>query len=160
MTTAVAAASFPTLFSPIALGGTTFAADPPVNFARDVKPILARRCFSCHGPNTHEGGLRLDDPKAALAELDSGLHAIVPGHIDDSALIARVSADDESERMPPEGKPLAPQEIETLKRWIASGGKYEKHWAFVPPARHEPPQVADKSWCENPIDAFIRARLD
>src|SRR5690349_23394844 len=95
---------------PTALGSTTSAAEPAVNFARDVKPILARRCFSCHGPNKHEGGLRLDDPQAALAQLDSGLHAIVPGSLDNSALIARVTAEDESERMPPEGKPLAPNE--------------------------------------------------
>src|SRR6476620_10005519 len=93
----------------------TCAADANISVARDVKPLLARRCFSCHGPTAHEGGLRLDKPETALAELDTGLHAIVPGHVDQSALIDRVSASDESERMPPAGKPLTYKEIETLK---------------------------------------------
>jgi hypothetical protein len=106
--------------------GKGVAAETGVNFVRDIKPLLARRCFSCHGPNTQEGGLRLDKPEAALAELNSGLRAIVPGHLDDSAMIARVSATDEAERMPPEGKPLAPTEVETLKKWIAAGAKFEK----------------------------------
>src|SRR5262249_31669958 len=109
-----------------------FGEKPAVSFIRDVKPLLARRCFSCHGPTVHEGGLGLDEPAAALAELDSGEHAIVPGHVDQSAMIARVSATDESERMPPKGKPLTGQEIDTLKAWISAGAKWEKHWAFVP----------------------------
>src|SRR3954464_12408235 len=94
------------------------AAEPASAFGQDVKPLLARRCFSCHGPNKHEGGLRLDQAEGAVAELDSGLHAIVSGKVDDSALIARVTATDESERMPPEGKPLSAAEIENLKGWI------------------------------------------
>lgn len=131
-----------------------------VSFARDIKPLLARRCFSCHGPTAREGGLRLDKPDTALAELDSGLHAIVPGHIEQSALVERVSASDETERMPPEGKPLSPKEIETLKQWIAAGAKWEKHWAFVPPQPHSPPSVRNKTWVQNAIDAFILARLE
>src|SRR4051812_41683079 len=139
---------------------TLHAEDAPVGFARDVKPLLARRCFSCHGPTAREGGLRLDKPDAALAELDSGLHAIVPGHAVQSALVERVSASDSTERMPPEGKPLSPKEIETLKQWIAGGAKWEKHWAFVPPQAHTPPSVKSKAWDQNPIDAFILARLE
>ncbi|MCI0332354.1 MAG: PSD1 and planctomycete cytochrome C domain-containing protein [Planctomycetes bacterium] len=134
--------------------------DAAVSFLQDVKPLLARRCFSCHGPTGSEGGLRLDDPDAALAELDSGLHAIVPGNVDDSALVARVTAADEAERMPPEGKPLTTQGVETLKKWIAAGAKWEKHWAFVPPQRHAPPSVRDASWVQNPIDAFVFAGLE
>jgi hypothetical protein len=132
-----------------------------VNFARDVKPLLARKCFACHGPETAEGGLRLHDPEAALAELDSGVHAIVPGNLEDSALLERVSSTDEFMRMPPEGKPLSPEEIETLRAWIAAGAKYEKHWAFVPPQRREPPTVeSNPAWVKNPIDAFILAGLE
>jgi mono/diheme cytochrome c family protein len=136
------------------------AAETPVSFLQDVKPLLARRCFSCHGPNTGEGGLRLDEPDAAVAELDSGLHAIVPGNVEESALLARVTATDEAERMPPEGKPLTAKEVETLNKWIAAGAKWEKHWAFVPPQRHEPPSVQDTHWSQNPIDAFVFARLE
>src|SRR6478609_10019181 len=136
------------------------AADVAVSFARDVKPVLARRCFSCHGPTAREGGLRLDKPDTALAELDSGLRAIVPGHVEQSALVERVSASDATERMPPEGKPLSSKEIETLKQWIANGAKWEKHWAFIPPQPHVPPVVKEKSWVQNPIDAFVLARLE
>jgi hypothetical protein len=132
----------------------------PISFPHDVKPLLARRCFSCHGPNTHEAGLRLDRPDSALAELESGVRAIVPGYPDQSALIMRVSSDDGSERMPPEGKPLLPSEIETLKKWIAGGAKWEKHWAFVPPVRQQPPHVKNKGWVQNAIDAFVLAKLD
>src|SRR3954451_1013276 len=106
------------------------AADRAVSFARDVKPLLARRCFSCHGPTAREGGLRLDKPDTAVAELDSGLRAVVPGHGEQSALVERISAADDTERMPLKGKPLSAKEIETLKQWIASGAKWEKHWAF------------------------------
>src|SRR5262245_24155722 len=97
--------------------GTASADDLAVNFVGDIKPVLARRCFACHGPNKHEGGLRLDKPDAALAELDSGLHAIVPGKADESALLARVSSTDEAERMPPEGNPLTAKEIDALRQW-------------------------------------------
>ena len=83
-----------------------------VSFAATIKPILARRCFACHGPDVENGGLRLHNEETALAELDSGGQAIVPGRPDESLLLARVSAEDESERMPPEGKPLTPEEIE------------------------------------------------
>src|SRR4051812_28809703 len=136
------------------------AAEPTVSFTRDVKPLLARRCFSCHGPTARKGGLRLDKPDTALAELDSGLHAIVPGHVEQSALVARVTASDESERMPPEGKPLSPKEIETLKQWITAGAKWEKHWAFVPPQPHTPPAVKSEAWVQNPIDAFVLSKLE
>jgi hypothetical protein len=131
-----------------------------VSFNRDVKPILARKCFACHGPTASEGGLRLDDPAAALAELDSGLRAIVPGDVANSELLARVTAEDEALRMPLEEEPLSTEEIDTLTRWIAGGAKWEKHWAFVPPERHEPPAVERQDWVANPIDAFILARLE
>src|ERR687896_700925 len=78
--------------------GAVHADSQKINFTRDVKPLLARRCFACHGPETGEGGLRLHEQETALAELDSGLHAIVPGDIELSELVARVSAEDESLR--------------------------------------------------------------
>jgi mono/diheme cytochrome c family protein len=135
-------------------------AERPVSFAREVKPLLARRCFACHGPQTSEGGLRLDDPSWAVAELDSGQHAIVPGDIEQSELLRRVSATDEAERMPPEGKPLTAEEVAALRGWIAQGAKWEKHWAFVPPVRHEPPTVKHQDWIRNELDAFILSGLE
>ena len=143
----------------LALTRNATAADGPFSFVRDVKPLLARRCFPCHGPNTHEGGLRLDKPEAVVAELDSGLHAVVPGKVGESALIDRVTSTDESTRMPPEGKPLTPHEVDALKQWIAAGAKWEKHWAFVPPQRQAPPEVKNADWSQNPIDAFVLTRL-
>jgi hypothetical protein len=134
----------------------------PVDFSREVKPILARRCFACHGPESGEGGLRLDGREQALAELDSGLLAIVPEDAGSSELIARVTAEDESLRMPPEGKPLSEHEVDVLRRWIDEGAEYRKHWAFVPPAKREPPSMEgdQQSWVRTPIDAFILAQLE
>ncbi len=87
---------------------------PTINFARDVQPILASKCIRCHGPETHEAGLRLDDRNVAASELESGSHAIVPGHPDDSELLKRVTAD-ESERMPPQEPPLLAKQVATLR---------------------------------------------
>ena len=138
------------------------AAEPPVSYSREVKPILARRCFACHGPDSAEGGLRLHEREGALAELDSGLAAIVPEEADSSELLARVTAEDESLRMPPEGKPLTEAEVDVLRRWIDQGAEYQKHWAFVPPVKREPPQVSaeNQAWVKTPIDAFILAQLE
>src|SRR5687767_439980 len=84
-----------------ALAECALAATPAeINFTRDVKPILARRCFACHGPETSEGGLRLDDPESATAELDSGMRAVVAGRPDESELVARITSDDDAMRMP------------------------------------------------------------
>ncbi|QDT74460.1 Planctomycete cytochrome C [Lacipirellula limnantheis] len=134
----------------------------PVDFSREVKPILARRCFSCHGPQTQEGGLRLDGREAAVAALESGLLAIVPGDSAGSELLARVTAEDESLRMPPEGKGLSGREVDVLRRWIDEGAAYQKHWAFVAPVKQEPPAIAGdlQSWVRTPIDAFVLAQLE
>jgi hypothetical protein len=131
-----------------------------VSFAADIKPILARRCFACHGPDVENGGLRLHQEATALAEVESGGRALVPGRPEESLLLARVSAEDEIERMPPEGKPLSPEEIATLRQWIAQGAKWEQHWAFVPPKVHTPPSVKHSAWVANPIDSFILAKLE
>src|SRR5262245_48855109 len=105
----------------------TAAAPAAVSFTANVKPIMARGCFSCHGPTEENGGLRLHKQDAAFAELESGGRAIVAGKPDESLLIARVAAHDEAERMPPEGKPLTAEEIATLRTWIEQGAKWESH---------------------------------
>jgi hypothetical protein len=132
----------------------------PVDFARDVQPLLAKRCYACHGPEAGEGGLHLHQREAALAELDSGAHAIVPGNLDDSELLARITADDESLRMPPEGKPLTEAEINVLRKWIEAGAKWEAHWAFEPLTSPAVPQVKNSAWVRNPIDAFVLEKLE
>lgn len=132
-------------------------ADSPVNFNRDIRPILSDKCFACHGPDEkhRKAKLRLDVEKVAL---DRG--AIVPGKPAESALMDRITAEDESERMPPakSGKKLSAAEIELFRKWIEQGAKYEKHWAYVPPVRRDPPKTNHE--VANFIDAFIFARLE
>lgn len=127
----------------------------PVRFNRDVLPILADRCFACHGPDAakRKGDLRLDreaDARKAVGKADA------------SELIRRITSADADERMPPKatGRELSKTEIDTLRRWIAEGAKWEKHWAFVPPLRPEPPTVSDPTWARTPIDRFVLARLE
>jgi len=143
----------------IAATATARAAEP-VSFRRDVQPLLAQRCFRCHGPDKAEGGLRLSKRDAALAELDSGNRAITPGMPDESELLKRIGAADPEVRMPPEGKPLTAEQAALVRRWIAEGALWQKHWAFELPAAAGPPAVRNRDWVRNPIDAFILATLE
>lgn len=131
-----------------------------VDFGRDVKPILARRCFACHGPDKAEAGLSFAEKKSVFAELESGLKPVVPGKADESELLRRISATDEGERMPPEGKPLSSAEIEAIRRWVEQGAEWEAHWSFRQPEQVTPPTVKDEGWVRTPIDRFILARLE
>ncbi len=128
-----------------------------VDFAKDVQPILAKRCYACHGPDVVEGGLSFVDREAALAETDSGETAIVPGDASASHLIARITAtaDDWFERMPPEGDAVPEAEVQILRRWIEDGAAWQKHWAFEPLTSPEIPQVDEAAWSRNPVDAFL-----
>jgi len=131
-----------------------------VSFSRDVKPILARRCFACHGPETSESGFALHERQLAIAATNSGSPAIVPGDPEASELLSRVLSHDTDLRMPPEGDPLSEREVGLLRRWIAAGAEYQKHWAFVPPKQQTPPQVLAEQWIANPIDRFVLAQLE
>ncbi len=131
-----------------------------VDFGRDIRPLLARRCFACHGPDKSESGLRLHRREAALAAAESGEWPIVPGKPDESELLRRVSAMDESVRMPPEGAPLTAEQIKLLRLWIAEGAPWNEHWSFQPVQLQAPPEARDKAWIRTPIDAFILAKLE
>jgi hypothetical protein len=135
--------------------------DPPVDFSREVRPILSRRCFVCHGPDegTREARLRLDLRDAAVQERD-GWAPIVPGDTDASEIIARIT--DADDPMPPaaHGHPLTDAEVDVVRRWIEQGAEYTQHWAFVPPVRPAIPQPGDGEWAGGAIDAFIRQRLE
>jgi mono/diheme cytochrome c family protein len=136
----------------------------PVDYNREVRAILSKNCYACHGPDDEhrKAGLRLDRRDAVVKELESGMKAIVPGKIDESELYVRITTDDPAERMPPKnsGRELTPAEIETLKRWIAEGASYAEHWAFLKPSRPALPAIRHAVWPKNSIDNFILARLE
>lgn len=132
-----------------------------IDFARDIQPIFASKCIRCHGPETHEAGLRLDDRKVAASELESGNVAVVPGKPDGSELLRRVTAE-ESERMPPKEPPLEVSQVAALRQWIREGAKWPDHWAYQPLKSATPPTFGDatlESWCRTPIDRFVLAAL-
>ena len=135
----------------------------PVNFGRDIRPILSDNCFACHGPDeqTQQAGLRLDTREGAFADR-GGYQVIVPGKASESRLYQRISAKDEGTRMPPLGfeRKLTEKQIELIRLWIDQGAQWETHWAYVPPKRPELPMVKDRAWPKNPIDHFILARLE
>ncbi len=137
------------------------AEEQPVDFTREVLPILSQQCFTCHGPDegSREAGLRLDQEDAAKAELDSGATAIVPGRPEISELVARITDPDPDVRMPP-AQPLDPWQIDVLRRWVAQGANFEDHWSFRPVVTVDPPAVKNSAWVRNPIDQFVLARLE
>src|SRR5262245_20356604 len=133
---------------------------PLVRFNRDVRPILAENCFTCHGPDTakRKAGLRLDTAEGAFADLN-GAPVIIKGQAAASELYKRVSSADPDEVMPPSdsGKKLTPAQIDVLKRWINAGAGYEPHWSYMKIARPPLPEGANPSL--SPVDVYIDARL-
>src|SRR5687768_14842084 len=134
------------------LGAISSAAEP-LSYNRDIRPILSDNCFECHGPAKQKAGLRLDVREVATAVLKSGMTAIVPGKADESEVMLRILAKDPDDRMPPadSGHTLTSAQKEVLRRWIAEGAEYQRHWAFEP-IRRAPAEG-------NAIDFFIRQRL-
>ena len=144
------------------------AAESAPSFRDEVLPILSGHCFECHGfdPGTRfpkDEPLRLDDFAAAIATRSDGRQAIAPGKPAASLIIRRARSTDPDLVMPPpkSHKPLSANQIDILERWIASGAKYERHWAFdAPPAAVPVPATKNPAWRENPIDSFVLARLE
>jgi len=146
----------------IAVGMTR--ADEPPQYSRDVRPILAEHCFTCHGPDAdkREAGLRLDTLEGATRAADSGKVAITVGKPEASELLRRVTSSDDDVRMPPPStkKTLTDAQKETLRKWIAAGASYQGHWAFSAPVRPAVPKVRQADWVRTPIDAFVLSRLE
>ena len=145
-----------------------YAADPggPVDFARDIYPILQRSCFECHGPEKQSGKLRLDSRPAALRGGRIG-PALVPGQAQRSELYRRITLSKGDDGvMPARGERLAPAQADLLRRWIDQGALWPpkllpvRHWAYVKPVRPPLPPLSDTRWPRNPIDHFILARLE
>ncbi len=135
-----------------------------VDFNLDVQPILASRCFSCHGPDPEmrKAGLRLDLAEWAMKKRQGHPDAIVPGHPERSELIKRIESTDPHHLMPQttegEARPMKPEEIAILKEWVEQGAVYRPHWAFEVPARPAVP-TTNGDWAKTPIDRFILARM-
>lgn len=145
-----------------AVASSTLAQAPSaaVDFGRRIQPLLAKRCYACHGPDKAEGGLRLDQREAAMSALPSGATAIRAGDPAHSELLLRVTAAEDAGRMPPEGAPLSEEQIATLQEWIRDGAPWQDHWAFQPRRVMAPPAVRQSEWVANPIDAFVLRGLE
>ncbi len=134
-------------------------AEQPLDFNRDIRPILSENCFYCHGQDgqKREADLRLDDRQAAI---DAG--AIVPGEPGPSTLLGRIHSTDPDVLMPPpdSNRRLSDAQKKMLDRWIKEGAEYEPHWAFTPPERPTPPEVKQADWVRNDIDRFVLAKIE
>ena len=160
----------------------------PIDFNRDVQPILSENCYQCHGPDAkaREADLRLDRKESAYRTLDD-ITPIKPGDSANSEAIIRIFSTDRDEMMPPpkSHRTLTEAQKQLLKRWVEEGAKWGEHWAFVAPKRPKVPGIADyglriadwerrdatrgaelrkqqarfETWAQNPIDDFVLDRL-
>ncbi len=143
----------------LAIFAPAYGAEPKINFTRQIKPILANKCFACHGPDEKErkAELRLDIRDEAVPSV------IKPGDGEHSEVVVRITTSDADSRMPPADskKPaVTADEAKLIRQWIDQGAEYDAHWAYVKPARPEVPQVKNEKWPVNPIDNFILAKLE
>ncbi|MCA9013986.1 MAG: DUF1549 domain-containing protein, partial [Planctomycetaceae bacterium] len=131
----------------------------PLEYNRDILPILADHCFACHGADSaaRKGDLRLDQRQAAI---DAG--AFIEGKHEKSELISRILSDDPDLVMPPPASknPLSAAQKATLKQWVAAGAAYQPHWSFIKPKRPSLPAVKNAAWSKNAIDQFVLAQLE
>ena len=137
----------------------------PVQFNRDIRPILSDRCYTCHGPDSanRKSPLRLDSEDGASIALSGGRRAVVPEKPSESELYLRISTGHPVRRMPPAylgHQKLTAREIDLIKRWIEQGGRWEQHWAFVPPQRPPLPAISKRTLPRNATDYFVLARLE
>src|SRR5258708_6865214 len=130
-----------------------------LRYNKDVRPILAENCFPCHGPDSaaRKAGLRLDRPEDSTAPRN-GSAPIVKGNPAASEVFKRISGPAPSMPPPITKKKLTPEQVATLKQWIAQGAEYEKHWSYIPPVRPALPFVKDVKWVRNPIDPFFLSK--
>jgi hypothetical protein len=141
----------------VPIWGATIA---PVDFDRQVRPILSDNCFTCHGPDEKHrmANLHFDTKDGAFGKPG----VILPGDSAHSKMYLKISNANEALRMPPpySGRKLTPAQIETIKNWIDSGAKWQTHWAFVPPKRPDVPAIREEAWARTPIDHFVMAKLE
>jgi hypothetical protein len=141
--------------------------DEPIEYNRDIRPILSDNCFACHGPSktARKGRLRLNVPDGEFGALTrrNDRNIIQPGKPDDSELWYRITTDDEDDLMPPEDshkKPLSTEQRTRIKQWIIEGGEYQDFWSFIPPKNSPAPKINNEAWDKTFIDRHIMARLE
>ena len=135
-----------------------------VDYLADIKPLLVRRCYTCHGPDgdTRKAELRFDDRADVVRPRYGDDGIVIPGNASESELFLRISSDDEELRMPPDGEPLSPEEIRLIRNWIEQGASYDEHWSFEPVLDPQPPVLPPDfdRFVRDPIDNFILNRID
>jgi mono/diheme cytochrome c family protein len=146
------------------------AAKRKVDFVKDIQPLLAQHCVDCHGPDDHQGYLRLDAKKIVFQGGLSG-PTVKPGKSAESILVRRIAGIGHEKQMPPDGDGLSNEQIGLIRAWIDQGANWPdgvgpditelpKHWAYVKPTRPKPPTVKNKAWVRNDIDRFVLAKLE
>ncbi|MEX2232814.1 MAG: DUF1553 domain-containing protein [Cyclobacteriaceae bacterium] len=163
-------AFYPKIFLFLAVLGLSQACkEEKIDFSTQVKPILNKRCISCHGGVKQNAGFSVLFRQEALDTTESGKYAIVPGDPDHSEMIRRINLSDPEQRMPYKEEPLTKAEIQTLTKWIEQGAEWGDHWAYVPPKAVEIPKSnrllsgissPSEKWTKNDIDYFILQQLD
>ena len=128
-----------------------------IKFNRDIRPILAENCFTCHGPdkNKREADLRLDTQAGALAATRRTITQSCLANLRRANCSRASRADDEAMRMPPmtTDKKLSARQVELLRAWIAAGAAWQEHWSYTPIER---PRLSTSAQAAHPIDAFLR----
>ncbi len=147
-------------FCYVSLASRAAQTDGPIDFYRDIRPIFAGHCLSCHGGVKRKGGLSLSSLTDAMAKTKSGRPLLVRGNPEDSELFRRITHPDPEERMPAGVEPLSESAIQKVRRWIAEGAKWPVHWAFAPTRPVQMPYVRKSNWPRNGIDRFILAALE
>jgi len=150
---------FLVLFVAVMVGAMLMSHDKAVDFNTEVKPIINKKCISCHGGVKKQGGFSLLFHEEALAATKSGKPAIIPGDPDGSEFIKRILSKDPEERMPYKHEALNEEEIDIFKRWIRQGAKWGDHWAYLPVKKVEVPD-ADEDWARNDVDHFILEKVE
>lgn len=154
--------AFPTLTLVTILTATCLRGEEPIQFNRDIRPILSNACFACHGPDEgqRQTDLRLDLEASAFSDLGE-YRAIVPGSVEKSEVLRRLTSTDANLHMPPadSNKRVTPAQIATIRKWIEQGAKWQPHWAQVPPTKGDAPAAIEGWKARGEIDRFVHARL-
>ncbi|HIF31388.1 MAG TPA: DUF1553 domain-containing protein [Planctomycetes bacterium] len=150
------------LMGGLLMGGLPCSGEETIDFSQDIRPILANHCFQCHGPDEGQrvSDFRLDQRSSLFGDLGDGRRAVVPGDVSLSELVERVRSSDPERQMPPPDadRPIVPDQIELLTKWVQLGADWREHWAFVAPIRSDS-SLADDPWQRNTIDRFIQSSI-